>query len=133
MRSIMKKCEGFILIEILISGVILALSIAASMYLFNVGYQHLGKADQVYLIHSKLPTAINLIRTAEKNYGIETLGDGVTLRWKSELLERSVTSFYLEQRQVKFYVYLYKVNFSIYTKNMQKDYEIYLLKNEKIR
>lgn len=129
----MKKCEGFILIEILISGVILALSIAASMYLFNVGYQHLGKADQIYTIHSKLPIAINLIRTTEKNYGMETLGDGVTLRWKSELLERAVTSFYLEQRQIKFYVYLYKVNFSIHTKNMQRDYEIYLLKNEKIR
>lgn len=133
MKSAMKNHKGFILIEILISGIILASCIAASMYLFKIGYQHLGKADNVYLIHSKIPVAINLIRASEKKEGIEDLGDGVSLRWKSELVAKSIASGQKDQKEIKFYIYLYKVYFTVGNQTEQKNYEIYLLKHEKIR
>ncbi|MEN2985836.1 MAG: hypothetical protein ABDH16_04190 [Thermodesulfovibrionaceae bacterium] len=129
----MKNHKGFVLIEILISGVILASCIAASMYLFKVGYQHLGKADNVYLIHSKIPLAINLIKASEKREGTEELGDGVILKWNSELISKSIASGQIEQREVKFYIYLYKVYFIIGNQDEQKSYEFYVVKHERMR
>lgn len=129
----MKNYRGFILIEVLIAGIILASCIAASMYLFNVGYSNLGKAESIYLNHSKIPLALNILRFSERKEGIEDLGDRVILRWKSELLSKSVATGLKEQKETKFYIYLYKIYFNLDSKNEQKNYEIYVLKYEKMR
>lgn len=129
----MKNCKGFILIEILVAGIILASCIAASMYLFKVGYSNLGKAENIYLIHSKMPLALNILRFSEKKEGQEDLGDEVVLKWKSELLSKSVATGQKDQKEIKFYIYLYKIYFSLSNQNEEKNYEIYLLKYEKMR
>lgn len=129
----MRQIKGFILIEILISGVILASSIAAAMYLFRVGSQSLAKADSIYLIHSKIPIAINLIRASNKNEGTEDLSDGISLKWKKELIAKSTATGQINQREIKYYIYLYKVVFTIGNQVEQKTYEIYLLQHERMR
>lgn len=129
----MKNHKGFILIEILISGIILASITAASMYLFKIGYLNLAKADNVYILNSKIPLAINLIKNSEKRESIEDLGDGVFLRWKSKLLSKSFVTTKNDSREIKFFVYLYLVYFNLSMQDEKKDYEIYVLKYEKIR
>jgi len=127
----MKKFKGFILIEILISGIILALSVASAMYLFKIGYENTGKADDIYIIHSKIPVALNTIKSnlPDKKYGREFLSDGVELNWKSDLVSRTA----LKSQNATFYVYLFKVNFNLLFKEQQKDYEVFVLSNEKAR
>jgi len=127
----MRKSKGFILIEILISGVILALSVASAMYLFKIGYENIGRADDIYIIHSKIPMALNTIKSnlPDKKYGREFLGDGTELNWKSDIVSRAT----LKTNSGNFYVYLFKVNFSLLFKEQKKEYEIFLLTNEKAR
>jgi hypothetical protein len=127
----MKKAKGFILIEILISGVILALSVASAMYLFKIGYENIGRADDIYIIHSKFPLALNIIKSnlPDKKYGKEFLGDGVELNWKSEPISRVA----LKSNEQNFYVYLFKVHFRLLYKEQEKAYEVFILSNEKAR
>jgi hypothetical protein len=127
----MKKTKGLILIEILLSGVILALSVASAMYLFKIGYENIGRADEIYILHSKIPLAYNIIKASlpDRKYGKESLGDEVELNWRADLISR-VTLKSLDQR---FNVYLFKVNFRLLYKEQEKAYEVYILSNEKAR
>jgi hypothetical protein len=127
----MKKIKGFILIEILLSGVILALSVASAMYLFKIGYENIGRADEIYILHSKIPLAYNIIKASlpDRKYGKEFLGDEVELNWRADLISR-VT---LKSNEQNFYVYLFKVNFRLLYKEQEKAYEVYILSNEKAR
>jgi hypothetical protein len=83
--------KGFIVIEIMIAGLILTASIAATMYLFRMGFDYLERANQSNVLSSKLTQATGLIRTLDmqKNSGEEDLGEGVTLKWESRLLGSS--------------------------------------------
>lgn len=125
-----KHDNGFILIEILISGIILASCIAAAMYLFKIGYENLGKADVIYLIHSKIPLAVNYIKASEKKEGSQDLGDGVKLQWKSEIIAKSIGKGQRDGKEIPFNIYLYRVNFIIKAKDEEKSYEAYILKYE---
>ena len=89
MRNHQKK--GFIVIEILIAGLILTTSIAATMYLFRMGFDYLERANQSNVLSSKLTQATGLIRTLDmqKKSGEEDLGEGVTLKWEARLLGSS--------------------------------------------
>jgi hypothetical protein len=127
----MKKAKGLILIEILLSGVILALSVASAMYLFKIGYENIGRADEIYILHSKIPLAYNIIKASlpDRKYGKEFLGDEVELDWRADLISR-VTLKSLDQ---SFNVYLFKVKFRLLYKEQEKAYEVYILSNEKSR
>jgi hypothetical protein len=83
--------DGFIVIEILIAGLILTASIAATMYLFRMGFDYLERANQSNVLSSKLTEATGLIRTLdmEKKSGEEDLGEGVILKWDARLLDSS--------------------------------------------
>jgi len=85
MKNNQKK--GFIVVEILIAGLILTTSIAATMYLFRTGFEHLERANQSNLLSSKLAQASGLIKTLDlaRASGEEDLGDGVMLTWKAKL------------------------------------------------
>jgi hypothetical protein len=121
------RCNGFIVLEILIAGLILTSSIAATMYLFRMGFDYLERANQSNLLSSKLTQAAGLIRTLDmqKSSGEEDIGEGVTLKWEARLLARS--------RPIKgggefpmpslHELFLYRVNFSLNYKDNVRKYQ----------
>jgi len=86
----LKNERGFLVLEVLVAGLILTASIAATMYLFRIGAVNLDRVNNSNLLSSKLPDAISLIRGLEvdADQGSEDLGDGVRLEWHSKLVER---------------------------------------------
>jgi hypothetical protein len=141
---------GFLLIEVLISSMILTSGIAATMYLFRVGYQSLERARQSNLVSSKIPYAVNFLQTdgyADQS-GSEQLGDGVVLTWTSRIADRKEPvavqkkkpghvnsndifaalgddSEGLKTSLPKYYtMLLYKVNFTVSYMDLRRDYEL---------
>ena len=123
-----RQKEGFIVIEIMIAGLILTASIAATMYLFRMGFDYLERANQSNVLSSKLTQATGLIRTLdmEKKSGEEDLGEGVTLKWDARLLDSSRPV----KRQVDLSVpsmhelLLYRVLFSLNYKGIVQEYKV---------
>jgi hypothetical protein len=120
--------QGFLVLEILIAGLILTASIAATMYLFRMGYDYLEKANRSNVLSSKLVQAAGLLKTLEmeKKSGVEDMGDDVNLKWAARLLgssrptkgggEFAVTSIHE--------LFLYRVDFSLVYQNTSRDYQI---------
>jgi len=120
--------EGFIVIDIMIAGLILTASIAATMYLFRMGFDYLERANQTNVLSSKLTQATGLIRALdmEKKSGEEDLGEGVTLKWDARLLdasrpvrgpgELSVSSVHE--------LFLYRVLFSLNYQGIVQEYKV---------
>ncbi len=82
------KARGFLVLEILIAGLILTSGIAATMYLFRMGFEHLERAKVSNTLSQKLVQATGLIHTLDldRKTGAEDMGDGVSLQWKAGLL-----------------------------------------------
>jgi len=59
------KTGGFLVLEILIAGLILTSGIAATMYLFRMGFEHLERAKISNTLSAKLIQASGLIRTLD--------------------------------------------------------------------
>jgi len=126
--------QGFLLVEILIAGLILTASIAATMYLFRMGYEYLEKANSSNVLSSKLIQVPGLLKTIalEGKSGEEDMGGGVGLKWEARLLGRArpikgggefaVTSSHE--------LFLYKVNFSLIYQNQNREYEIDVFKSK---
>ncbi len=120
--------EGFIVVEIMIAGLILTASIAATMYLFRMGFEYLERANQSNVLSSKLTQATGLIRTLdmEKKSGEEDLGESVTLKWEARLLGSSRPM----KGQAEFAVpsvhelFLYRVLFSLNYKGKVEEYKV---------
>jgi len=126
----MKKSQekGFILLEILMAGLVLTASIAATMYLFRMGFEYLDRTNQSNVLSSKLTQATGLIRTLdlEKNSGEVDIGEEVTLKWKAARL--------LSSKPIKgageFAIHslhellLYRVDFSLHYKENIREYRI---------
>lgn len=123
---------GFLVIEILIAGLILTASIAATMYLFRMGYDYLEKSNRSNVLSSKLIQTAGLVKTLEldKKSGTEEMGDGVTLNWKAKLLgstrpikgsaEFSIPSLHE--------LLLYRVDFNLNYRGIVKEYQINVFK-----
>ena len=90
----MKNERGFLVLEVLVAGLILTASIAATMYLFRIGAASLERVNDSNLLSSKLPQAVSLIRglDVDAEQGSTDLGDGVRLEWRSKLVERIKSS-----------------------------------------
>ena len=121
--------RGFLVLEILIAGFILTASIAAAMYLFRMGYDYLEKANVSNTISSKLIQAAGLCKVLEleKKYGTEDMGDGVTLKWEAHLLSSSKPPIEGEGGillQSLHELYLYRVNFTLDYKGIDRSYEV---------
>ena len=120
--------KGFLVLEILIAGLILTASIAATMYLFRMGYDYLEKVNRSNVLSSKLLQAAGLLRTLEmeKKSGVENMGDDVAMKWEARLLgsarpiigggEFAVTSIHE--------LFLYRVDFSLAYQNTSREYQI---------
>jgi hypothetical protein len=120
--------KGFIVVEIMIAGLILTASIAATMYLFRMGFDYLERAKQSNVLSAKLTQATGLIRVLdmEKKSGEEDLGEGVILKWDAQLLESSRPV----KKQVDIFVpsmhelLLYRVLFSLNYKGIVQEYNV---------
>lgn len=122
------------LIEILLAGLILALSVGASMYLFSLGFRHLKGAEEILLLQSKLPQALALIKTVEDFDGEQNLGDGVILKWKITPITKAVTSGQDEQlREVKFVVSLCRALIILKLNNFEERKEFFLIKHQSLQ
>jgi len=124
--------QGFIVLDILIAGLILTSSIAATMYLFRMGFDYLERANQSNVLSSKLTQAAGLIRTLDlqKNSGEEDLGDDVTLKWKSQLLgfSKPIKGEGEMNIQSIHELFLYRVDFSLQYKGNIREYQINVLR-----
>ena len=126
----MKKQQekGFLVLEILIAGLILTASIAATMYLFQLGYGYLEKTRQSNVLSSKLIQAGGLFKTLEldRESGTEDIGDGVKLKWKSRLLGTSIPKFGGGEATTQFTyeLFIYRVDFTMLYQGMDRDYQI---------
>jgi hypothetical protein len=128
--------KGFILIEILIAGFILTSSIAATMYLFRVGSQHLERANISNVLSSKLPQSLNFLKSIdiEKKDGKEEMGDGVTLTWNAEVVSKMRPMLDISEGSIQspHELILYKVNFQLNHKSTKRDYEIKVFKFKRL-
>jgi hypothetical protein len=128
--------KGFLVLEILIAGLILTSSIAASMYLFRMGFIYLEKANDSNIIASKLPQAVNLLKTIDlrQSAGNESLGDGVTLVWESKSVEKIRPLLKLPEGPIlsPFEHYLYTVRLKLVYKITEREYEIRLFRYKRI-
>jgi hypothetical protein len=125
----MKKSrdKGFLVLDILIAGVILASCIAATMYLFRVGFESLERANRLNLISEKALHSASMLRTviAERPAGEEDLGEGVVLKWQSRLLGhtqpriKDVDSLALAMHEMM----LYRVDFSLNHRGDERTYQ----------
>lgn len=125
----MRNEKGFLVLEVLIAGLILTASVAATMYLFRIGAEGLERANQSNLLSSRLPQAVNLIKSLDMNskQGAEELGDGILLTWKSRLLEKVIPDIITQDGSAKgiHELYLYQVDFDLAKKEGQKrDYKL---------
>jgi len=120
--------KGFIVLDILIAGLILTASIAATMYLFRMGFDYLERANQSNVLSSKLTQATGLIRTLEleKKSGEEDIGEGVTLKWNAQLLGSSRPTKGDADFSVQSIheLLLYRLFFSLNYKGLIREYQI---------
>lgn len=133
-RGKVGPANGFIVLEILIAGLILTGSIAATMYLFRMGFDYLQKANDSNLLSAKLTQATGLIRTLDlkKESGEEDVGEGVILKWKARLLgsakpirgvgESAIPSLHE--------LHLYRVDFSLNYRGMIREYQINVFRSK---
>ena len=120
--------QGFIVLDVLIAALILTSSIAATMYLFRMGFDYLERANQSNVLSSKLTQAAGLIRTVDfqKDSGEEDLGEDVTLKWKSQLLVSSKPIIGEGEMTIQsaYELLLYRVDFSLQYKGDTREYQI---------
>jgi hypothetical protein len=127
-----RRGKGFIVIEILIAGLILTASIAATMYLFRMGFEYLERANQSNVLASKLTQATGLIQTLElqKKSGEEDIGEGINLKWEARLLGSSRPNRGEADIPVPSIheLMLYRVDFSLRYKGMYREYQIHVFR-----
>lgn len=131
----MKGSAGFLLLEVLIASLILSSSIAASFYLFRLGYIYLKRAEESNFLVSKLPQAISYLMNVaelEKEGGKLSLGKDSELVWRAIVEEK--TKFDIQHPKERYNqpyeLYLYKVNFTLRKgeREREREYQIKLLR-----
>lgn len=123
-----QRQRGFLVLEILIAGLILTASIAATMYLFSLGYGYLEKTRQSNVLSAKLIQASGLLKTLEldRQSGTEEMGGGVTMKWQARLLGTSRPIFGEGEFAVQSLheLSIYRVDFTTQYQGMARDYRI---------
>ncbi len=130
-KVLKSKTRGFLLLEILISALILAGAVASAMYLFRTGIEYLEKVKENNLLSSKIPQVLTyLLKEAELQKGGETisLGERVSLSWRSTLLERIRPQIDIGEGGFSspYELYLYRVEFTLSTEKTQKSYNVFV-------
>jgi hypothetical protein len=127
--------KGSITIDVLIAGMVLTAGIAASMYLFNLGFQYLEKVNTANAIALKISQTPALLRTLDlsKESGVEDLGDGVTLEWTSKLIAKSRPERLAEVKIPSIHeLYLYEVTLNFKYKDTIKTYKINVFRSKTV-
>lgn len=113
----MRNERGFLVLEVLIASLILTASVAATMYLFRIGTEGLERANRSNILSSRLPQAVNLIKSLDLNSkeGSEDFGDGIIMTWKSRLMEKTIPDISTQEGKMKglHELYLYQVDFDL--------------------
>jgi len=125
--------RGSITVDILIAGVVLTAGIAASMYLFRLGFNYLEKANTAQLISTKVSQTPALLRTLDfsQEEGLEDLGDGVTLKWSAKLIAKSRPERVGETKMLAMHeLYLYEVTLNYHYKDTVRSYKVNIFRSK---
>ena len=116
------------MLEILIAGLILTAGIAATMYLFRLGYGYLEKARQSNVMSSKLLQAAGLLKTLDldSQKGAVGMGDGLELKWQARLLMSSKTTSGGSESALQSLheLRLYSVDLTVQYQGLTRDYRL---------
>jgi hypothetical protein len=127
-----QRNRGFLVLEILIAGLILTAGIAATMYLFRLGYGYLEKTRQSNILSARLIQASSLIKEQDldRQSGTVEAGDGVTLKWKARLLIASLPTSGEGEFAVRspHELRLYRVDITAQYQEIARDYQINVLR-----
>lgn len=137
-----KNSRGFLVLEVLIAGLILTASIAASMYLFRIGLSHMERVNRANLLSAKLLQAGARLKVLdlEKQSGAEDLGEGVTLQWRARLLSRDKQAGDLRPQQAGDTVrknfshdlFLYRVDFLLTYQGSTGEYSVHVFRSRSL-
>jgi hypothetical protein len=123
------KSRGFLVLEMLIAGLILTSGIAATMYLFRMGLEHLERAKISNTLSAKLIQTSGLIQTLdlEKKKGMEDMGDGVTMAWDARRLaavQPLALSVSGKMAASSYELFLYRIHFTLSMKGALREYSL---------
>src|SRR5208337_2432101 len=81
--------KGFLILEVMIASLIITAGVAATMYLFRLGFQYLERANDSNLLSSKPPQVINYMKVLDMDAkeGTEDMGDDVIMHWGASLVQ----------------------------------------------
>jgi len=127
------KTGGFLVLEILIAGLILTSGVAATMYLFRMGFEHLERAKISNTLSAKLLQASGLIRALdlEMKRGTEDMGDGVSLQWEASPIasvQPIATSDSGKTAASLYDLFLYQVKFNLSLQGVSREYQIHVFR-----
>ena len=136
MKFKINSAKGFLVLEILIAGLILTSSIAATMYLFRMGSLYLEKANQSNVLSSKLVQASSLFKILEleKSMGTEDMGEGVRMRWKSQLVASAKPQIGEGEDALPSLheLLLYRVDFDLGYQDAVRTYKIHVFRSKRL-
>ena len=131
--------KGFLILEVMIASLILTAGVAATMYLFRLGFQYLERANDSNLLSSKLPQVINFIKVLDMQAGsgTEDMGDDVIMHWEAGLVDSvrpARDDAFSPGGKVKSYfiLYLYKVKIRLESKNLSREYEMNVFRSASV-
>jgi hypothetical protein len=131
--------SGFLILEVMVASLILTAGVAATMYLFRLGFDFLQRANNSNLLSSKLPQVVNFIKVLDMQTGsgTEDMGDDVTMHWEAGLVDSMRPERedpYTPGGKVKssFYLYLYKVKIRLEYKQLSREYEMNVFRSERV-
>ena len=110
---------------------ILTSAVAAGMYLFRTGFDHLDRASTSNVMSSKLPQAINVIRASDlgKKSGIEDMADEVTLEWAATVLD-SVKPGGVGAPSM-YEIFLYRVHMKLTYRKKSREYDLNVFRHRR--
>lgn len=123
------------ILEVMVASLILTAGVAATMYLFRLGFEYLQRANESNVISSKLPQVVNFMKVLDMKVaeGTEDMGDDVTMHWDAKLLEtaRPVRDTFDGKVTHPFNLFLYKVKIRLDYKKLSRDYEINVFRSSR--
>jgi hypothetical protein len=128
--------RGFLILEVMIASLILTAGVAATMYLFRLGFQYLERANDSNIMSSKLPQVINFMKILDMDakQGTEDMGDDVIMHWDAGLVDTVRPSHDTADGKVMspFNLYLYKVKIRLNSKKLSREYEMNVFRSSKV-
>ena len=127
---------GFLILEVLVASLILTAGVAATMYLFRLGFAYIERANDSNLLSSKLPQVINFMKVLdmEAATGTEDMGDDVIMHWDAKLVEtvRPVRDTFEGKQKFPFNLYLYTVKIRLAYKTLSREYEMNVFRSSRV-